>query len=61
MPRYYKPNNSTILYLNSSFNCVKSQSITLSVKTAGSGYTSAPTISITSLGDSGAGAFATCS
>jgi len=62
MPRYYKPNNSTILYLNSSFNCTKSQSITLSVKTAGSGYTSAPTITITTAsGDSGASASATCS
>ena len=62
MSKYYKPNNSTILYLNSSYNCIKSQSISLSVKTAGSGYTSAPTIVITpATGDSGNGASATCS
>lgn len=61
MPKYYKLNNSTILYLNTSFNCVKSQSITLTIKTAGSGYTSAPTITITpASGDSGNGASATC-
>ena len=61
MPKYYKLNNSTILYLNTSFNCVKSQSISLSIKTAGSGYTSAPTITITpATGDVGYGAVATC-
>ena len=59
MPKYYKLNNSTILYLNTSFNCVKSQSITLTIKTAGSGYTSAPTITITpASGDAGNGASA---
>mgnify|MGYP003335835340 CR=1 FL=1 len=62
MSKYYKVNNSTILYLNTSFNCIKSQSITLSVKTAGTGYTSAPTITITNAtGDAGYGASATCS
>ena len=61
MPKYYKLNNSTILYLNTSFNCVKSQSINLTIKTAGSGYTSAPTITITpATGDAGYGAVATC-
>jgi len=61
MPKYYKPNNSTILYLNSSFNCAKTQTINLSIKNGGSGYTSAPTIAIApALGDSGGGASATC-
>ena len=59
--RYYKPNNSTLLYLNTSFNCVKASSITLAITTAGTGYTSAPTITITSAaGDMGSGASATC-
>ena len=49
------------MYLNSSFNCVKSSSITLIIKTAGTGYTSAPTITITSAAsDNGYGASATC-
>ena len=61
MPKYYKPNNSTILYLNSSFNCAKTQSINLTIKNGGSGYTSAPTIAIApALGDSGGNATATC-
>ena len=59
--KYYKPNNSTLLYLNSSFNCIKSSTITLAIGTAGTGYTSAPTITITSAsGDMGSGATATC-
>lgn len=60
--KYYKPNNTTLLYLNSSFNCLKSSTISLAVQTAGSGYTSAPTIAITTAsGDTGSGATATCS
>ena len=39
MSRYYKPNNSTVLYLNSSFNCIKSSSITVTKATGGTGYT----------------------
>ena len=59
--KYYKPNNSTLLYLNSSFNCVKSSSITLSIQAGGTGYATAPTINIISVaGDMGAGASATC-
>ena len=61
MTKYYKVQNSTIMYLNSSFNCVKSSSITLTIKIAGTGYTSAPTITITSAAnDNGYGASATC-
>lgn len=61
MSKYYKPNNSTIMYLNSSYNCVKSSSITLTKTSGGTGYTSAPTITITpASGDTGAGAVATC-
>ena len=59
--KIYKPNNSTILYLNSSYNCIKSSSITLTKSSGGSGYSSAPTITITSAaGDMGANATATC-
>ena len=59
--RYYKPNNSTLLYLNTSYNCVKASSITLAITTGGTGYTSAPTITITSAAsDMGSGASATC-
>ena len=60
MSRYYKPNNSTILYLNSSYNCVKSSSITITKTTAGSGYTSTPSIVVVpATGDMGVGATAT--
>ena len=62
MSKYYKVQNSTILYLNSSFNCVKSNSIGLTKTQAGSGYTSAPTITITTApGDMGSSASATVS
>ena len=61
MSKHYKPNNSTILYLNSSYNCVKSSSITLAKTTGGSGYSTAPIITISSApGDMGSGASATC-
>ena len=60
MSRYYKPNNSTILYLNTSFNCVKSNSITITKTGNGAGYTSAPTVVIKpAAGDMGSGAAAT--
>ena len=60
MSRYYKPNNSTILYLNTSFNCIKSNSITITKTGNGSGYTSAPTVVIRpAVGDMGSGASAT--
>ena len=59
--RYYKPNNATLLYLNSSYNCIKASSVTLGIQYGGTGYTSAPTVNITSaLGDMGSGAVATC-
>ena len=59
MSRYYKPNNSTILYLNSSYNCVKSNTITITKTTAGSGYTSTPSIVVVpATGDMGVGATA---
>jgi hypothetical protein len=61
MSKHYKFQNSTIMYLNSSFNCIKSNSINLTTKTAGTGYTSAPTIKITPVAnDNGYGATATC-
>ena len=60
MSRYYKPNHSTILYLNSSYNCIKSSSITIAKATGGSGYTSAPSIVvIPASGDMGVNASAT--
>jgi hypothetical protein len=60
MSKYYKPNNSRILYLNSSFNCVKNSSITLTRTSGGTGYTSAPTVSVVSAsGDAGFGCTAT--
>ena len=56
----YKPNNSTLLYLNSSFNCTKSSSVTVTKTGNGTGYTSAPTVVITPAeGDLGYGASAT--
>ena len=56
----YKPNNSTLLYLNSSFNCIKSSSVTVTKSGNGTGYTSAPTVVITpAAGDLGYGASAT--
>jgi hypothetical protein len=56
----YKPNNSTLLYLNSSFNCTKSSSVTVTKTGNGTGYTSAPTVVITpAAGDLGYGASAT--
>ena len=61
MTKYYKTNNSTIMYLNSSFNCTKYSSITLTKTSGGTGYTVAPLITITpAVGDSGYGATATC-
>ena len=60
MSRYYKPNNSTILYLNTSFNCIKSNSITITKTGNGTGYTSAPTVVVRpAAGDMGSGAAAT--
>ncbi len=58
----YKPNNSTLLYLNSSFNCTKSSSIMITVTKSrnGTGYTSAPTVVIMlAAGDLGHGVSAT--
>ena len=58
--KYYKPNNSTLLYLNSSFNCIKSSSVTITKTGNGTGYTSTPTVVITpAAGDLGYGASAT--
>jgi len=60
MSKYYKPNNATIMYLNSSYNCIKNSSITLTKTSGGTGYTSAPTIVITpATNDAGTGASAT--
>jgi hypothetical protein len=60
MSRYYKPNNSTILYLHAVYNCIRSNSITITKTGNGSGYTSTPTIVIrTAPGDLGSGASAT--
>ena len=61
MSKYFKLNNSTILYLNSSYNCIKNSSITLTKTSGGTGYTSAPNITITpASGDMGTNATATC-
>ena len=61
MSKYYKVQNSTILYLNSSFNCIKSNSIFIQKTSGGTGYSSAPTIVITpAAGDAGINASATC-
>jgi hypothetical protein len=61
MTKYYKPNNSTIMYLNSSHNCTKFLSISLTKTSGGTGYTGNPIITITTAdGDSGYGATATC-
>ena len=58
--KVYKPNSSTLLYLNSSFNCTKSSSVTLTKVLSGTGYTGNPTIVITpAAGDLGYGASAT--
>ncbi len=52
----YKPNNSTLLYLNSSFNYTKSSSVTVTKSGNGTGYTSAPAVVITlAAGDLGCG------
>ena len=61
MPKYYKVQNSTIMYLNSSFNCIKSNSITITKTSGGSGYTGAAVnVVITSaLNDNGTAASAT--
>ena len=60
MSKFYKIQNSTIMYLNTSFNCVKSNSITITKNNGGSGYTGNPTIVITNaVGDIGYGASAT--
>ncbi len=38
----YKPNNSTLLYLNSSFNCTKSSSVTVTKSGNASGSSPPP-------------------
>jgi hypothetical protein len=59
MSRFYKPNNSTFLYLNTSFHCIKSNSISITKTGNGTGYTSAPTVVVTPVpGDMGSGASA---
>ena len=58
--KYYKPSSSRLLYLNTSFNCIKSNSITITKVLSGTGYTSNPIIVITpAKGDLGQGASAT--
>jgi hypothetical protein len=58
--KYYKPSSSRLLYLNTSFNCIKSNSITITKVLSGTGYTSNPIIVITpTAGDLGQGASAT--
>ena len=60
MSRYYKPNNSTILYLHAVYNCIRSNSITITKTGNGSGYTSTPSVVIKPApGDMGSGASAT--
>jgi hypothetical protein len=58
--KFYKPNNITVLTLNSSYNCKKSNSITLARGNWGDNYTDAPKVTITPVdGDNGYGAGAT--
>ena len=45
--RYYKPNNTTIMYLNSSYGCVKSSSILLTLTSGGSSYSGSPIVVVT--------------
>ena len=60
MSKYYKPQNSTIMYLNSAANCVSKNSVSITLGNGGSGYTGTPKITIQSAdGDSGYGATAT--
>ncbi len=60
MSRFYKPNDSTFLYLNTSSNCIKSNSITITKTGYGTGYTGTPTLIITPAGgDMGSDAPAT--
>jgi hypothetical protein len=61
MTKYYKFNNSTIMYLNSNFNCTKYSSMYVNKVFSGTGYISPPTITITTApGDNGSGATAYC-
>jgi hypothetical protein len=56
MSRYYKPYNSTDLYLNTSFNCIRSNSTTITKTGNGGGYTSSPIINVKlATGDMGSG------
>jgi len=59
--KFYKPNNITVLTLNSSYNCKRSNSITLVRGTTyGTGYTDPTTVVITpAYGDNGYGTSAT--
>lgn len=47
MTKFYKVQNSTIMYLNTSFNCVKSNSLIITRISGGSNYSSVPTLTIT--------------
>jgi len=58
--KFYKPNNITVLTLNSSYNCKRSNSITLARNVYGGGYVDPPKVIITPAdGDNGYGAAAT--
>ena len=54
--KFYKPNNITVLTLNSSYNCKKSNSLSMALTSAGSGYTNLSKLIVTpDEGDNGYG------
>jgi hypothetical protein len=63
MSKYYKPQNSTIMYLNSTANCVKKNPVIITMGGSyGSGFTSQPTLTVQSAnGDTGFGCVCTAS
>ena len=57
MSKYYKPQNSTIMYLNTTANCVQKNSVMIITSGQnGTGFTSQPTLTVqTANGDTGYG------
>jgi len=63
MSKYYKPQNSTIMYLNTTANCIQKSSVIITTGGGGgSGFTSQPTLTVQSAnGDTGFGCICTAS
>lgn len=60
MSKYYKVKNTTSICLNPNFNCIKSNSLTFTRTSGGSGYTGAPNfVVVPAAGDNGYGAVIT--